>query len=135
MAACLAGLALPDGAHANEAGLPLGATSSTAAAVTALRHLGDSPGAATADWLLDRAVAGGGFEPFADTGSADLLSTATAVHALAGLGAKLSSVAGPCREFALGLWDDAGAFRPGGGEAALDCEYTFYGLLALGHLA
>ncbi len=65
----------------------------------------------------------------------DLLSTATALHALAGLETSLDSIREPCLDFLDSLWDNAGGFHGHWADDTLDCEYTFYGLLALGHLS
>ena len=64
----------------------------------------------------------------------DLLSTATALHALTALQVPLDRVKEPCLDFIDTLWTNAGAFHGHWGDDAVDCEYTFYGLLALGHL-
>ena len=65
----------------------------------------------------------------------DLLSTATALHALRGMDRDLEPFKEPCLDFIDSLWVNRGSFYGSWGEAYLDCEYTFYGLLALGHLS
>ena len=40
-----------------------------------------------------------------------------------------------CLDFIDTLWTNEGAFHGHWGDEHLDCEYTFYGLLALGHLS
>ncbi len=65
----------------------------------------------------------------------DLLSTATALHALAGLERDLSPVRESCLDFIDTLWSNEGGFHGHWSDDALDCEYTYYGLLALGHLS
>ncbi len=65
----------------------------------------------------------------------DLLSTATALHALGSAGASLDRVREPCIEFIDSLWSPRGGFRGHALEDTLDSEYTFYALLALGHLS
>ena len=65
----------------------------------------------------------------------DLLSTATALHALAAVGAPLDDLREPCLDFLDSLWDHRGGFHGSWADDALDCEYVFYGLLALGHLS
>src|SRR5438874_1185034 len=65
----------------------------------------------------------------------DLLSTATALHALAGLEASFERVREPCLDFIDTLWTNEGGFYGHWGDDHLDCEYTYYGLLALGHLS
>jgi hypothetical protein len=65
----------------------------------------------------------------------DLLSTATALHALAGLEAPIARVRESCLDFVDSLWTNEGGFHGHWADEHLDCEYTFYGLLALGHLS
>jgi hypothetical protein len=66
----------------------------------------------------------------------DLLSTATALHALSCLDRPLSPAKREqCLDFIDTLWDAGGGFHGHWADDDLDAEYTFYGLLALGHLA
>jgi hypothetical protein len=65
----------------------------------------------------------------------DLLSTATALHALAGLAVPLAPVRERCLDFLDSLWTNAGGFYGHWADDHLDCEYTFYALMALGLLA
>jgi len=134
IAAGLEALRTPDGAYANVPLLPLGSTPATAAALTVLRHLDVPPPRAAADWLLRCRHDDGGFLATPVAPRCDLLSTATAVHALAGAGAELGQFRPRCLEFVRSLWSASGGFRAHHAEEALDCEYTFYGMLAVGHL-
>jgi prenyltransferase beta subunit len=63
-----------------------------------------------------------------------LLSTATALHALSGLGEGLEPIRERCLDFVDTLWTNDGGFHGHWDDCALDVEYTYYGLLALGHL-
>ena len=66
----------------------------------------------------------------------DLLSTATALHALACLERDLpASIRERCLDFIDTLWNAEGGFHGHWADDHLDAEYTFYGLLALGHLS
>jgi len=65
----------------------------------------------------------------------DLLSTATALHALVALGTALETLAEPCLDFVDSLWTNRGGFHGHWADDELDVEYAFYGLLALGHLS
>jgi hypothetical protein len=140
---CLGSLRTQDGAYANEHHLSTGATPATAAAVTLLRHLGQpvepstslGPGPGVAEWLLARVHQRGGFLATASAPIPDLLSTATALHALAGMAAPLDAVREPCLDFIDSLWTSKGAFFGNWLDDTPDCEYTYYGLLALGHLS
>jgi prenyltransferase beta subunit len=124
-----------DGAYSNEPGLPLGSTTATAAAVAVLTELGASVPKEVAPWLLARCQPRGGFCATPQTPLPDLLSTAVALHALAALGLSLASIKEPCLNFIDTLWDNAGGFHGHWADDVLDVEYTFYALLALGHLA
>jgi len=58
-----------DGAYSNQSSASRGLTTSTAAAVLLLRHLGDAPDSILADWLLARAHRQGGFFALPDAPS------------------------------------------------------------------
>ncbi len=124
-----------DGAWANERSVPLGSTNATAAAVTVLRQLNQPINPAVGEWLLRRAHVQGGFCAAAGVPLPDLLSTATALHALAGLQTDFEALREPCLDFVDSLWTNAGSFHGHWQEDTLDSEYTFYGLLASGHLS
>lgn len=135
MTQCLKALETPDGAWANERGLKTGSTNATAATVTLLRNL-PAPLLPTAgEWLLARVHVAGGFLAAPAAPIPDLLSTATALHALAGLPRDFSAVKERCLDFIDTLWTNEGGFHGHWGDDHLDCEYTYYGLLALGHLS
>jgi hypothetical protein len=65
----------------------------------------------------------------------DLLSTAVALHGLNGAGFDLRPLQESCLDYIDSLWSNEGGFHGNWTDHALDCEYTYYGLLALGHLA
>lgn len=124
-----------DGGYANQRGARTGLTPPTAAAATLKRQLGAPPDPALAAWLLSRAHAGGGFFAAPGAPMPDLLSTATALHALSGLHADLAPLREANLDFVDSLWSSRGGFFGHWADDALDCEYTYYGLLALGHLS
>ena len=132
---CAESLRTPDGGYANDLGMPLGLTPSTAAAATLLRHLGHRVPADVVPWLLSRHHPEGGFFATPDAPIPDLLSTATALHALAGLHADLEPIKEPCLDFLDTLWTNKGAFYGTWEDDTADAEYTYYALLALGHLS
>jgi hypothetical protein len=136
--ASLKRLETPDGAYANRQSPTIapscGSTNATAAAVIVLRHLGAPAAKSAVDWLLARVHPQGGFLAIPGAPMPDLLSTATALHALAGLGVSFDSCAEKCLDFIDSLWSNEGGFYGHWGDEFLDCEYTFYALLALGHL-
>lgn len=134
LAACLRSLRCDDDGYANQRGLNMGLTPSTAAVATLFRHL-DEPTNGLAQWLMSRHHTDGGFYATPMAPIPDLLSTATALHALSGLQASLAPVKEPCLDFIDSLWTNGGGFYGNWTDDCLDCEYTYYGLLALGHLS
>ncbi len=129
-------LETPDHAWNNAPGVPVGSTNPTAGAVTLLRHLHLPLNPAIGDWLLARLHAQGGFTAVPGAPMPDLLSTATALHALASLDRRLTNAQRErCLDFVDTLWSAEGGFHGHWADDHLDAEYTFYGLLALGHLS
>jgi len=148
LAECLSRLETPDGAWSN-AGFATpaspstlnpqpstqGSTLATAAAMTVLQQLDQPVKPSTTAWLLARAHPKGGFVAAPDAPLPDLLSTATALHALAALQVPFDHLKERCLDFLDTLWTNEGGFYGHWADEHLDCEYTFYGLLALGHLS
>lgn len=131
---CLGGLRAADGAFANQPGLNLGTTPTTAAAAVLLRQLGQPVPKAVGDWLLARCSGRGGFLATPHAPLPDMLSTATALHALAGLDVSVAQIRDACLDFVDSLWSGR-AFRGHWADDVEDSEYTYYALLALGHLS
>ena len=123
-----------DGSFANVPGAAAGVTTATAAAVTLMRQLDRDPDPALIEWLLSRCLPAGGFFALPGAPIPDLLSTATALHALAGLHVPLSGLREPCLDFIDSLWTNRGGFYGHWSDDAIDTEYTYYALLSLGHL-
>ena len=132
--ASLQSLQVADGGFANDPSASIGATPATAAAVMVLRHL-DAPLPAVTAWLLAQCHVQGGFVAAPGAPMPDLLSTATALHALAALHAPIDPIAERCLDFVDTLWTSRGAFYGTWADDEPDCEYTYYGLLTLGHLS
>lgn len=135
LALAAAALRARDGGYANQPGVESGITATTAAAVLLFRHLNTAIEREVGVWLLDRCYSRGGF--FASPGAPvpDLLSTATALHALSALHVPIAGLREPCLDFVDSLWTNRGGFHGSWADDAPDCEYTYYGLLALGHLS
>lgn len=131
----LLSLQLPDGSFANEPGIPEGSTTATGAAVTLCRYLGHKTNATTGEWLLRQIHSSGGFLATPRAPLPDLLSTAVALHALDSMEVSFADVRESCLDFVDSLWSAEGGFHGHWADDHLDCEYTYYGLLALGHLA
>ena len=128
-------LETPDGAWANDRGVNVGSTNPTAAMVNLLCNLRIPVNHAIGDWLLARAHSDGGFTASPLAPMPDLLSTATTLHALAALERSIEPVKEQCLDFVDTLWTNEGGFYGHWGDTILDCEYTYYGVLALGHLS
>ncbi len=128
-------LATRDGAWANEPGLAEGSTPATAAAVTFYRHARLTPPASLGAWLLAQVHEQGGFKAFPHAPLPDLLSTAVALHALDGLQADFRSIKDGLLDYVDTLWSAEGGFHGHWADDEIDVEYTYYGLLALGHLS
>lgn len=125
-----------DGAWSNLPNAPLGATNATGGAVTLLTHLGFPVNQSVGDWLLSQVHPEGGFLAVPKAPMPDLLSTATALHALAAMDRRLGSdIHERCLDFIDTLWSAKGGFHGHWADDHLDAEYTYYGLLALGHLS
>jgi hypothetical protein len=132
---CIAANQTEDGAYANHPAMPVGLTNATAAAATMLRQFQQPVDQRVGEWLLERVHRDGGFLAAPQAPIPDLLSTATALHALAGLHMDFENIKEACLDFIDTLWTPRGSFFGHWGENILDCEYTYYGLLALGHLS
>jgi hypothetical protein len=125
-----------DHAWSNRPDQKIGNLNATAGAVTLITHLGFPVNAAVGDWLLAQAAPQGGFLAVPGAPLPDLLSTATALHALACLERRVpSQVHEGCLDFIDTLWSAEGGFHGHWADDFLDPEYTYYGLLALGHLS
>lgn len=133
IAGCLERLRSGDGGWANTAGQPLGSTTASAAAIATLRSLEQSVPANAAGFLLSRRHPTGGFTAAADAPVPDLLSTAVALHALDALDAPWRDAREAMLDFLDSLWSGEGAFHGSWADDHADAEYTFYGLVALGH--
>lgn len=135
MVQCLKFLETPDGAWGNVRGMRQGTVPATAAAITLLHQLAMPISAAAGDWLLAQIHSDGGWLAVPGAPIPDLLSTATALHALSCLDRPLpAALREKCLDFVDTLWSAEGGFHGHWADDALDAEYTFYGLLALGHL-
>ena len=123
-----------DGAYANDRLLTMGTTPSTAAAAAILRQLGEPVPPEVGAWLLAQQHEAGGFKAMPEAPMPDLLSTATALHALRSAGLSVGAGRERALDFVDSLWTGR-AFCGSWADDILDCEYAFYALLALGHLS
>lgn len=134
LAESIARLRSRDGGYANALDLPMGTTPSTAAAATVLRNLGMPTPEGLGNWLSSQVHSSGGFLALPEAPIPDLLSTATALHALAALDVPMEPLREHCLDFIDTLWTGR-AFVGHWDDDVTDCEYLFYALLALGHLS
>lgn len=132
--ASLQNLRAKDGGFSNFAGADTGITPATAAVVTLMRQLQHNLDPTLGNWLLARCLPAGGFFAVPDAPIPDLLSTATALHALVSLRIPLNGLREPCLDFIDSLWTNRGGFYGNWSDDTLDTEYTYYALLSLGHL-
>ena len=125
-----------DHAWSNRPDQKAGNLNATAGAVTLITHLGFAVNSAVGDWLLAQAAPQGGFLAVPGAPIPDLLSTATALHALSCLERRIpSELHERTLDFIDTLWSAEGGFHGHWADDFLDPEYTYYGLLALGHLS
>ncbi len=129
----LTSLQATDGGWANEPNQDFGSTPATAAAVVLLHSFGCPVPPSAIDWLLARLHSSGGFLATIGSPLPDLLSTAVALHALDAVAAPWQAHRDAILDFLDSLWSGEGGFHGSWADDQLDCEYTFYGLLALGH--
>lgn len=124
-----------DSAYANQPSMPRGVLPTTAAAVRLLQQMNVEVPESVGPWLAAQLHPEGGFLAVPGAPMPDLLSTAVALHALDGLRYPFDDFKESCLDFIDSLWTNRGSFHGNWTESELDCEYTFYGLLALGHLS
>ncbi|MDP6544782.1 MAG: terpene cyclase/mutase family protein [Phycisphaerae bacterium] len=134
LADSLASLQGPEGGFGNSAEIPGASVPATAAAITVLRHLGRRVDEAARAWLAEQIGPDGGMGAWSGAPMSDLLSTAVGLHALRHCSITFDDVRQRCLDFIDSLWSSQGGFRGHQGDETLDCEYAFYGLLALGNL-
>lgn len=130
-------LQMPDGGFSNEPTMAVSATAATAAAITIFHYLQAPLPASSLQWLAARAEPHGGFCAIPagpDIAIPDLLSTATALHALTLVGVDLDEIRERNLDYLDTMWSARGGFRGHPADDVLDCEYTYYGLLSLGDL-
>lgn len=134
---CLDSLKQESGAWANDTFLPVANVPATAAAVTLCRNLQVPIPNETGRWILNQCYhkISGGILPFPEAPLPDLLSTAVALHALDRLQINFAGKKDTMLDFIDSLWTNEGGFHGSWEDDDLDIEYTYYGLLALGHLA
>lgn len=133
--ASLEHLRTADGGFANDPAMTASTTTASAAAAVLLMRLAGGVDERLNESIRNRFVGAGGFKAAPNAPVPDLLSTATALFALDAAGRLEGCLREPSLSFVDGLWSDSGGFAGSPLDNTADCEYTFYGLLALGCLA
>ena len=131
--ASLQSLQAADGGWSNEPEQPFGSTPATAAAIVLLQSMNAAIPTDAVDWLMARLHPSGGFLATPDAPMPDLLSTAVTLHALDAAAVEWRGHRDLILDFIDSLWSAEGGFHGSWADDNLDSEYTFYGLLALGH--
>jgi prenyltransferase beta subunit len=129
---CLTALRSADGGFGDRPGMASGTTTVTAAAALLLCSFGHAVDHQVASWLKARRTASGGFLASPLAPLPDLLSTATAMVALARLGQLDGGTRNAVVAFVEDHWDQSGGFVGHLADSQPDCEYTYYALLSLG---
>jgi prenyltransferase beta subunit len=124
----------PNGSYKNEFGQGAGTLPSTAAVMVMQSQLQIQIDKKTIDWILDCMTEEDGFAVSPRMPVSDLLSTATALESLRLAKADMTSVKEQCRALVVSLRQNNGGFCANSFDPAVDAEYTFYGLLAMGNL-
>lgn len=117
--------------YSNSKGLIL----STVAGLLSLRQLTGEINQSTLSWLNQQYTIAGGFKADQNSPLPDLLSTAVALFALRVCGTDMQKYRQSSREFITNHWlENPGCFTGTLADETGDCEYTYYGLLALGSI-
>lgn len=123
-----------DGSFGNDMQTSMGTVPATAAAMVMLRQAGCAVHPASVQWLLSCMTDDGGMAVSPVMPVADLLSTSTALHSLRLAGVDVGPIHEAALRFVSSCLTDGGGFQAHVFDPAVDSEYTFYGILALGNL-
>jgi prenyltransferase beta subunit len=128
-----------DGGYGSAPGLQQGTTPVTAAAALLKARLGKFADPELVRWLQDQRHPKGGYLAGPQAPVPDLLSTGVTLFTLRRLGGDPVTAFSPedraaTEDFITLHWNDDGGFCGTLADPQSDCEYTFYGLLALGCL-
>ena len=107
---------------------------STVAAINVIRYLTGTVDQAAVQWVIQQYHNVGGFYAARNSQIPDMLSTAVSLFTLSMCGVPLDEWRENVRQFIDDHWDDCGGFFGTILDDICDCEYTYYGLLALGSI-
>jgi len=125
----------PDGRYADPNGSGRGLLNSTVAGLLCWRQFTGEILSQPIDWLQSQLSPSGGFKADPQAKLPDMLSTSVALFALKICNADISSFQKMSRQFVEDHWMPDGSFSATLLDEQGDCEYTYYGLLALGALS
>jgi prenyltransferase beta subunit len=124
-----------DGRFANPDSKSAGLLLSTVAGLLTLKQLEGQADQTSLEWLKKQYQSNGGFKADSLTSLPDMLSTAVALFALKVCQVDMTPYKSRSKQFVTDHWLDDGSFCATLLDDSADCEYTYYGLLALGALA
>ncbi|MFC1746128.1 prenyltransferase/squalene oxidase repeat-containing protein [Candidatus Riflebacteria bacterium] len=107
---------------------------STIAAILTIRQLTGVVDKTALAWVAEHYARNGGFKSLPESELPDLLSTAIALFSLSVCGYDMQQFKSSSQQFIIDHWLDSGEFTATLLDDRGDCEYTYYGLLALGAL-
>jgi hypothetical protein len=132
---CVESLRCSGGGYANDSRTSIPTTPATSAALVLISHMGFPCDEQSTAWLENRFCGKGGFAATSIAPVPDLLSTAVSLHALGLCGRGLDAARnGRCREYVASMERADGGYAGSRDDPDADVEYTFYGMLAIGHL-
>ncbi len=123
-----------DGRFFNPESSSTGLLLSTVAGLLTLRQLTGDVCPKGISWIISQFDQHGGFKADPAAELPDMLSTAVALFALRVCGIDMAPFRQPARDFVELHWLDSGTFCATLLDEKGDCEYAYYGLLALGAL-
>ena len=124
----------PGGGFSNRAQITSPALNATVAAALFKRQLSGENDVPSLTWLAGQITSSGGFKATPETPLPDLMSTATALFTLKACGVLTEANRQLSRGFIFDHWRESGGFSGNIIDNHCDCEYTFYGLLAVGSI-
>lgn len=124
-----------DGRYANPDSSSSGLLLSTVAALMTIRQLTGEIDEQALNWVVTQRCDNGGFKADPESELPDMLSTAVALFALRVCGVEMHDFRLISRQFVEDHWLENGGFSATLLDETADCEYCYYGLLALGALS
>lgn len=124
-----------DGRFSNPESISSGLLLSTVAALMTLRQLTGNIDKTALNWVRNQFCSNGGFKADPNSELPDMLSTAVALFALKICDSDIDDLKPRSQQFVEDHWLENGSFSATLLDEIGDCEYCYYGLLALGALS